>query len=200
VTGDGYVDRVLYSDDDVTVLAFRRAIVMTSIDPGAFAGDLAERLLVIELQPILETQRRPEAEVRAAYAEARPAILASLLTLLSAALRTLPGLSLDRMPRMADFARVLKAVDSVQREHEWSTLDDYLSASTDVAADVLEGDRFAKAVIALAESGAWEGTSTDLLAKVVTPDPKPKDWPKDPTRAGGQLKRWRRHCAPWASK
>jgi hypothetical protein len=59
VTGDGYVDRVLYSDDDVTVLAFRRAILMTCIDPGALAGDLAERLLVIELQPILDTGRGP---------------------------------------------------------------------------------------------------------------------------------------------
>jgi hypothetical protein len=59
VTGDGYVDRVLYSDDDVTVLAFRRVILMTSIDPGALAGDLAERLLVIELKPISDgpTQR-----------------------------------------------------------------------------------------------------------------------------------------------
>jgi len=187
VTGDGYVDRVLYSDDDVTVLAFRRAILMTSIDPGALAGDLAERLLVIELQPILDTGRRPEAAVRAAYADARPAILASLLDLLALVLGELPGLSMDRMPRMADFARVLKAIDTVQ---QWTTLDDYLSASTDVAADVLEGDIFANAVIALANRAReWQGTATDLLAAVVTPDPRPKDWPKDATRAGGRLKR-----------
>jgi hypothetical protein len=189
VTGDGYVDRVLYSDDDVTVLAFRRAILMTSIDPGALAGDLAERLLVIELQPILDTARRPEADVRAAYAEARPAILSSLLDLLSGVLAELPGLSLDKMPRMADFAKILAALDKVQAEHEWTTLADYLSASSDIAADVLEGNDFAKAVIALADAGRWEGTSTKLLADAATPDPRPKDWPKDATRAGGQLKR-----------
>jgi hypothetical protein len=187
VTGDGYVDRVLYSDDDVTVLAFRRALLMTSIDPGALAGDLAERLLVIELQPILDTGRRPEAAVKAAYADARPTILASLLDLLALVLAELPGLSMDRMPRMADFARVLKAIDSVQ---QWTTLDDYLSASTDVAADVLEGDIFANAVITLANRAhEWQGTATDLLAAVVTPDPRPKEWPKDATRAGGRLKR-----------
>jgi hypothetical protein len=186
VTGDGYVDRVLYSDDDVTVLAFRRAVLMTSIDPGALAGDLAERLLVIELQPILDTGRRPEAEVREAFAEARPAILASLLGLLAKVLATLPDVSLDRMPRMADFARVLAAVDKVQ---QWTTLADYRNASTDVAADVLDGNEFAKALIALADAGRWEGTSTALLAAVGTPDPRPREWPKDATRAGGQLKR-----------
>lgn len=187
VTGDGYVDRVLYSDDDVTVLAFRRVILMTSIDPGALAGDLAERLLVIELKPISDGDRLPDAEVRAAYADSRPAILGSLLDLLVLVLAMLPRLSMDRMPRMADFARVLKAVDAVQR---WTTLDDYLSAATDVTADVLGGDVFASAVIALASrTSEWRGTATELLAAVVTPDPRPKEWPKDATRASGRLKR-----------
>jgi len=187
VTGDGYVDRVLYSDDDVTVLAFRRVVILTSIDPGALGGDLAERLLVVELQPILDSKRRAEAEVRQVFADARPSILAALLDLLGKVLAKLPGLSLDRMPRMADFARVLAAVDSVQ---EWKTLSDYLSASTDVAADVLEGDAFARAVIKLAaDRGTWSGTATELLGAVITPEPMPKTWPKDPTRTGGQLKR-----------
>lgn len=187
VTGDGYVDRVLYSDDDVTVLAFRRAIVLTSIDPGSLAGDLAERLLVVELQPILDTKRRAEAEIHEAYEDSRPAILASLLDLLGHVLAILPALKIDRLPRMADFARVLAALDQIQ---QWNTLDDYLSASADVAVDVVEGDPFAHAVAELVKTtGAWEGTATKLLADLVTPEPVPKTWPKDSTRAGGLLKR-----------
>jgi hypothetical protein len=187
VTGDGYVDRVLYSDDDVTVLAFRRVILMTSIDPGALVGDLAERLLVIELNPIPDCARRPDAEVRATYADSRPAILASLLDLLVLVLAELPAVPMDRLPRMADFALILKAVDTVQ---QWTTLDDYLSTSTDVATDVLDGDVFANAVIPLVNrTGEWQGTATELLAAVFTPDPRPKEWPKDATRAAGRLKR-----------
>jgi hypothetical protein len=88
---------------------------------------------------------------------------------------------------MADFARVLKAVDAVQ---QWTTLDDYRSAATDMTADVLGGDVFASAVIALANrTGEWQDTATELLAAVVTPDPRPKEWPKDATRASGRLKR-----------
>ncbi|MHB1431394.1 MAG: hypothetical protein ACYCVZ_04685 [Streptosporangiaceae bacterium] len=194
VTGDGYVDRVLYSDDDVTVLAFRRVIILTSIDPGALAGDLAERLLVIELQPILDTDRRAESEVREAFADSRRAIAAALYGLLGQVLAKLPGLTLDRLPRMADFARVLAAIDEIQK---WTTLGDYLSASTDIAADVLEGNAFASAIIDLMNrrpreadgAGTWTGTATDLLKAVVTPEKPPKDWPKDATRAGGQLTR-----------
>ena len=186
VTGDGYVDRVLYSDDDVTVLAFRRAVILTSIDPGALAGDLAERLLIVELQPILDTKRRAEAEVRQMFASARSAILASLLDLLALVMAELPQMALDRMPRMADFARVLAALDRVQG---WQTLDVYVNASADVAADVLEGDVFASAVTRLMEGTEdWTGTATELLERI-SPEKPPKDWPKDPTRAGGRLKR-----------
>jgi len=35
VTGDGIVRRALYSDNDVSVLAFRRVLALTSIDPGS---------------------------------------------------------------------------------------------------------------------------------------------------------------------
>jgi hypothetical protein len=83
VTGEGIVDRALYSDDDVTVLSFRRVIALTSIGTGSLAGDLAERLLVVELQPIPDTQRRSENAVRDAFEAARPASLGGLLDLLA---------------------------------------------------------------------------------------------------------------------
>jgi hypothetical protein len=52
------------------------------------------------------------------------------------------------------------------------------------------GDVFASAVIALANrTGEWQGTATELLAAIATPDPRPKEGPKDATRASGRLKR-----------
>src|SRR6185437_761663 len=78
VTGDGIVERALYTDDDVSVLNFRRVIGMTTIDAGALRGDLAERLLLVELEPIRPDQRRTDDEVKAAYEQARPAILGAL--------------------------------------------------------------------------------------------------------------------------
>ncbi|GAA0426523.1 ATP-binding protein [Streptomyces luteireticuli] len=189
VTGDGIVDRALYTDDDVVVLEFRRVLAMTTIDAGALAGDLAERLLTIELQLIPDHKRREEAELDRAYAEAHPAILASLFDLLAQVLKVLPDIELTDRPRMADFARVLAAVDHVTG---WNTLASYQATAADAVADVLDGEPFAQAVVDLVDKAGPEGltlTAAQLLEIVETPDKLPKKWPKDPTRAGGQLKR-----------
>ncbi|WP_327390715.1 ATP-binding protein [Streptomyces microflavus] len=188
VTGDGVVDRALFTDDDVVVLSFKRVLAMTTIDAGALAGDLAERVLLVDLQLIGETRRRSEEELDAAFAEARPAVLGSLLDLLAGVLAVLPSVRLDSLPRMADFARVLAAVDEVTG---WQTLPDYLAASSNVASDALEGDLFGTAVAALVtQAGTWTGTATQLYEQLQPPGGvRPQDWPKDPTRASGRVKR-----------
>jgi hypothetical protein len=189
VTGDGIVDRALYTDDDVVVLEFRRVLAMTTIDAGALAGDLAERLVTIELHTIPDAKRREESEMDAAYADAHASILASLFDLLSRVLKTLPDVVLTERPRMADFARVLAAVDQVQG---WKTMESYKASARDAVADVLDGEPFAQAVVALVDRAGPEGltlTTQQILDQVDTPDKLPKKWPKDSTRAGGQLKR-----------
>lgn len=187
VTGDGLVDRALYSDDEVTVLSFRRAIAMTSIDTGTLAGDLSERLLVVELQPIGRSARRADADVADAYERARPVVLGALLDLLCEVLAILPTLHIGELPRMADFARVLGAIDAARG---WSTLGTYTSAGETVAADLLDGEPFGRAVVDHVErAGSWTGTVGDLLAAVPAPDPRPGRWPKGNPQAGAQLKR-----------
>ncbi|MET8808135.1 ATP-binding protein [Streptomyces sp. NPDC004546] len=189
VTGDGVVDRALFTDDDVVVLEFRRVLAMTTIDAGALAGDLAERLLTIELQLIPDHKRREEAELDRAYAEAHPAILASLFDLLAEVLKALPNVQLTERPRMADFARVLAAVDHVTG---WNTQASYKATAADAVADVLDGEPFAQAVVDLVRSSGPDGitvTAAQLLESVTAPEKLPKKWPKDATRAAGQLKR-----------
>jgi len=187
VTGDGVVERALFTDDDVTVMSFRRVIAMTSIDAGALAGDLAERLLLLELHPVPPELRKTDAEVNERYENAQPAILGALLDLLGHVLAELPTVHVERLPRMADFARILAAIDRIT---EWNTFDVYMSASVNIAADALDGDPFGQAVRDLAyRAGSWTGTALDMLQCVPPPDPRPRNWPVDATRAGGRIKR-----------
>jgi hypothetical protein len=189
VTGDGIVDRALYTDDDVVVLEFRRVLAMTTIDAGALAGDLAERLVTIELHTIPDAKRREENEMDEAYADAHASILASLFDLLAKVLKALPDVVLTERPRMADFARVLATVDQVQG---WNTIASYKASARDAVADVLDGEPFAQAVVDLVDKAGPAGltlTTQKILDSVVAPDKLPKKWPKDSTRAGGQLKR-----------
>lgn len=187
VTGDGVVDRALYTDDDVVVLTFRRVLALTTIDAGALAGDLAERVLLLDLQLIDSEHRRSEEELDATFDAVRPAVLGALFDVLACVLAVLPGVRLASMPRMADFARVLAAVDQTQG---WNTLDDYLATSANVATDAMEGDPFAMAISHLVEqAGTWQGTAGQLLDALPTPMVRPPNWPKDATRASGRVKR-----------
>jgi hypothetical protein len=187
VTGDGVVDRALFTDDDVVVLTFRRVLALTTIDAGALAGDLAERVLLLDLQLIDSDRRRSEEELDATFELVRPAVLGALFDMLACVLAVLPSVRLETMPRMADFARVLAAVDETQG---WNTLGSYLATSANVATDALEGDQFAMAIAHLVDqAGTWQGTAGALLEALPAPMVRPPNWPKDATRAGGRVKR-----------
>jgi hypothetical protein len=104
VTGDGMLRRQRYTDSDVTVLTFRRVRAMTSVDPGAINGDLADRLLTIELERIQPSARTSEEDLRARWDEAQVRVLGGLLDVAVHVVRELPSIRRTGLPRMADFA------------------------------------------------------------------------------------------------
>ncbi|MFO0916534.1 MAG: hypothetical protein U0795_26495 [Pirellulales bacterium] len=161
VTGQGVVKRKLYADSDLTVLSFRRVIALTSIDAGSLRGDLADRMLKIDLLPISDHRRLSESDLWRRYDEMAGTVFAGLLDLLASALERMPSVQLDTMPRMADFARVLGALDS-------DALKWYLDQRDQLADEVLEGDPIAGPVMKLIEmsGGSWEGTNGQLREKL----------------------------------
>lgn len=186
VTGDGVVERTLHTDDEVTVLAYRRVIALTAIDTGALRGDLAERLLQVELDRIPEAGRRGETDLFETFNAAHPEVFGALLTLLAAVLKVLPGVELDAMPRMADFARLLAALDEVTG---WTTSSDYARGATVTAEAVIDANPFATAIRDfMTGRHTWTGTTADLLA-AITPEHRPHRWPETPQAAAHALRR-----------
>jgi hypothetical protein len=187
VTGDGWLRRKLYTDDELAVLAFRRVVLLTSIDPGALRGDLGDRVLLVDLEPMAEIVRRTTRAIKERFRAARPRLLGALLNLVAEAWRELPRVELPAAPRMADFAQVLAAVDQVLPGQ--NALNIYVGQRQRIAETVIEGDPVAVAIRAMLEiEGAWQGTAGDLLTRL-TPDKPPKDWPRTPQGIGGRLKR-----------
>lgn len=94
--------------------------------------------------------------------------------------------TLDTLPRMADFARVLAAVDKVTGGNSLNT---YLNQRGRIAGDVIEADPVALSVVKLIEhDGLWSGTSGELLTRI-TPERPPKGWPANGQAMTGRLKR-----------
>ena len=188
VSGDGDVRRRLYSDNELSVFSFRRVIVVNGIDFGGLRGDLAERLLRVELDVIDPTSRRTDRDLAAAWEDAHPRILGALLDLSCQVLAELPGLRLSTLPRMADFARVLAAVDKVLGTDGMSR---YVGQADSLSADVVTSEPVLTA-LARQVVAPFTGTAADLL-DMLTPEEHggrlPREWPGNPRTLSGLLKR-----------
>jgi hypothetical protein len=189
VTGDGYPFRTLFTDRELTVIAFRRAVIMTSIDPGALRGDLGDRLMLVDLEPIDDKSRRTEKEIEGLFASCQPRVLGALLDIVAQVLEELPSVKLDGMPRLADFACVVAAMDKVLGTN---ALDLFLGQRERIADEVIEADSVGVAVMTfMASRDLWISTPKALLEEL-TPDEKkdlPSGWPKNPRALTAALKR-----------
>lgn len=190
VTGDGWVKRKLYTDSDLAVLSFRRCVIITSIDPGAMRGDLGDRLMLVDLERIPDNQRRTEAELEAAYRAARPRLVGALLAAVSRTLAALTTVKLTTMPRMADFARVLAALDIACPELTGGqALALFSNQNKRIAGEVVESDIVAAAVVRFVDArDGWSGTSAELLGELTTQHP-PRGWPATARGLSGHLRR-----------
>lgn len=189
VTGDALVRRALYTNSDVSLLAFRRKVALTAIDPGALRGDLVERLLVIDLARITSNCRRTEAEIMETFEDLHPRLLGGLLDLLATVLAVLPAVRVPAPPQMADFAHIAAAVDQVL---ESRALELYVTRSREIAADVLDTDPVLGAVRRLVDTcESWSGPPAQLLKKLEGEfgnGDLPKGWPTTPAALGKRLR------------
>ena len=189
VTGDAFVRRTNYKDQDLSVAEFQRAVVLTSIDIEAFRGDLGERLLLVELEPIPPTKRCSESALNERYKGEKAKLLGGLLNVAAKALKELPSVDLKELPRMADFALLLSALDGLDGS-DGSALKTYVAQFTRIADEVVTGDPVGIAVLDLLanHNGHWECTATRLLDEI-SPERPSKSWPKTGRAMSGQLKR-----------
>lgn len=187
VTGDGLPRRRLYSDAELVVTAFRKTLLLTGIDLGALSADLIDRALFVELERIPPERRMLDSEIAEDFAAAYPGILGGLLDLVSGTMRHLPDAVLDSYPRMADHARILRALDIATGG---LYLPAYERAAGRAMLEAAEGSPVAEAVIELmaGRDTAWSGTASDLL-HAITPHDPPRRWPTTPHHLSGMLKR-----------
>ncbi|UGQ60077.1 toprim domain-containing protein [Rhodococcus pyridinivorans] len=187
-TGEGDVKRQLYTDAGLAVISFRRWIILNGIDIGAMRGDLAERSLVVNLERISPENRRTEEQLGQLWAESYPKIFGALLELAAGVKRVLPSVELDSSPRMADFARVLAAVDQLLGT---DGLKRYSEQAETLAEDTLSADPFLD-VLRHSLTTEFEGTAAELLihAAPLNEDWKPpRGWPKSARQVTSTLRR-----------
>ncbi len=186
-TGGGFLKRKLYTNGGVTAASFRRAAILNSIEVTAIRGDFAERMLVADLAQIPAGQRRIEEELTRKFASAHPKILGALLDRFADALAVIDAVELEEMPRMADFARFLAAMDETAGT---STLATYGGQELRVAEDVLESSAITPYLLAVVDrAGTVRGTAGQILAAITPAGNTPKELKVTPRKLSGDLRR-----------
>ena len=189
VTGGAVVERKLYTDSELVIHEFKRSVIITSIDAGAIRGDLGERLLFVELNPISDDRRATEKSLVGRFEENAQAILGALYELTHRVIVASRDIDLKTLPRMADFAEVLAAVDQIM---DWETLPLYLETIARVSEDVVRGDPLPAALMEFVRrcpDGRWEGCAAELFDAIESYRPLRAAWPKAANQLSNALKR-----------
>lgn len=163
-TGGGYATRELYSDDNEKIFQAMRPIILNGIDDLTSRSDLLDRALRLTLPKISADQRRTEKELEADIEAVRPFILGGLLNAVSAAMKRLPKVKLEKIPRMADFAQWAVAAEPGLGITPGAFLRAYIDNREDSDGMVLEASAIGLSLIRFMEDREdWQGTATDLL-------------------------------------
>jgi hypothetical protein len=200
-TGGGFSTRTLYENDEETIFDSTRPVILTGIEEVATRGDLIDRSLLVSLPVIPENERKAEAEIKAAFGEAKPRIFGALLDAVAGAMRNLPTVRLDKLPRMADFALWSAAAEQMLGLPVGEFMRCYAGNREGANETAIESSPVSKYVIDLVASElSWTGTATELLAVLNEragfdrsdgkPTRKsPKHWPVSPRALSGELRR-----------
>ncbi|MDP8908635.1 MAG: DUF3854 domain-containing protein [Chloroflexota bacterium] len=194
-TGGGFATRELYTDFDEALFDALRPSILTGIADYIVKDDLLDRTVQVTLSTIPESRRKPEKALWAAFEADRPTLLGALLDDVSATLKTLPSVRLDRLPRMADFALWAVAAERGRGEPPqfMRAYADARAASHELA---IEASPIGAALLAFITrdlaTGPWQGTATQLLARLAElggdATTRPKEWPRSPRGLSGLLR------------
>jgi hypothetical protein len=196
-TGGGLATRKLYEDDSEKIFDSTRPVVINGIDELAIRDDLVDRSLIVTLSRIPEEKRKPRRQLLAAFEDTRPRILGAFLDVLASALANLDKVSIQRLPRMADFALLITAAEPGLNWPSGFFLGIYMQDRTDNAANLIESDAVAVGLQDLLKgTGEWRGTFTELLSaldsSVDLAKRQNKTWPQSAQALSNRI----RHAAP----
>lgn len=192
-TGGGFATRELYTDGEEVLFDAMRPIILNGIEELATRGDLLDRSLILYLPAIPENRRKPEEEFWTDFEQAQPRILGALLDAVSHALRMLPAVKLDRLPRMADFAKWATAAEPALGLEADSFLKAYTNNRRSANDLTLEASLVAGPIREIAGEGTIEKTAGELLEKlndrVDDSLKRQKGWPSNARVLSNMLRR-----------
>ena len=195
ITGGGIQQRKLFTNAEDYIFTFNRCLAINGINNVATRPDLLDRSILIELERIPDTNRRELAEIMASFRADKPAILAGIFDVLSKAMAIYPAVTIEELPRMADFTRWGYAIGEALGGLGQQFLVEYEANRKSQNSEAINADPVATLVIALMSNCIiWEGKVSELQAELSEMaynhgiNPKVKGFPSQPNHLSRRLR------------
>jgi hypothetical protein len=167
-----------------------KPIALNGITDIVNRADLSDRCIFVAAECILDQNRKPKEDLMRAFEAERPRILGALLDAVAVGIATLPHVTSNDWPRMADFAKWGTACESA-----YTTTGSFKAAYqrnlVEASESLLDDDLVAAAVQQL--KLPWEGPARKMLEELnsVTGQAhiNAKDWPKEANALSARLRR-----------
>lgn len=196
-TGGGFATRELFSDEGEVIFDSQRPVILNGIAEVVGKSDLLDRAVFIYLPRIEPKRRKQERVVNSQFAKVQPRILGALLTAASKGLKRMAeGVTLEELPRMADFAEWVVACESGLGLEPGQFLKAY--AANQLAANglAIEASPLAQAILSfIKDCHDWTGTTGGLkkaldgrLEQGGENPTKKNGWPQSARALGAKLK------------
>jgi len=192
-TGGGFATRQLHTDSDEIIIDAQRPIALNGIGDFLDRQDARDRAILVELEPIPDDKRRTEEDLWRDFDAKLPSIRAGLYDAVVEGLNRSAYIQMDKIPRMADFAKWAEACETSHSD-PGSFQKAYDDNREDSVATAIDLDEVADGVCQLMEERQeWTGTATDLLTalteQVNDTEWRAKSLPKSATALSVSLKR-----------
>ena len=189
VTGESDSKRQLYTDDEDVIVEMLRAILINGINTPSDRGDVQERTLPLELEPIPKNRRQPERVMWAKFQRTHRSVLGAIFSGLSGAMARHREMTFGELPRLADWAEYAMALYEHWGWSQQTFVKDWAEVEGRQVQGAVEGSPVAQAIIGLMrEHDSYKKSSSGLLEKLeaaadrLNIDVKrEKTWPKSPS-------------------
>lgn len=190
-TGGGVSYRQLYTDEGENIAQFRHVVIINSIRQPIVNADLMDRAIIIKLQRIAPENRRSEQDLWHAFNLAQPRILGGIFDAIVKAMAIYPNVKIDKLPRLADFAKWGYAIAVALGKSGEQFLEDFTRNVKNQNESIAEKNVLCQSILSLMEGQTSHlGAVSEVhkeLKMIVADDAKDETFPKLPHNMRGQL-------------
>ncbi len=169
VTGSSLNKRKLYTDNDEVVLNIKRPIGINGISIDMSQSDLIDRSIIIDFKRLSCNKRMTDAQVFGLFNELLPNILGEIFTLIKKVLKIKNSISVEHLPRMADFAHLGYCIAEAMNKGDGTRfLEVYSNNNLKAVENTLQNSSLITSILEfMNDINVWKGSATELLQELL---------------------------------